>query len=506
MAIKHRRIWPEKTSRHVGAAVNCNTIFSDLIDNSCGLELIGCDDSCSSSSRDVIGSALHLRNVPNGDLSSVDYSTLHDECIESLLHEQSQQLKQNQEKEHFRKFQDDASGSLGFESVDDDDPRHEDSRKRRRPIKLSRRRTPPRFGRISTHSTEASILTVSFADLDTKQFQDPGSYFHPKCRMQKDKGLGEPVGTNICAMGREACLDKLRAKMRILAQHALSETSRASVKRKNAVISERHANFVETRSLMELRMGFLSMQYGVLLRWEVERSGTIVLIVLRKMCHDSFIPRKPVLVSPPQSPPISNSEQAVGSRASDRIRARLLKPPFLIQSPAVFSANSFEVRVASATGLNPRCTWIIQLAYEDCLENFVLSPAINGLTPLERGLCLTRILRETEVPTTLEVKLFERRRRQQRRLVTTRKVPLDGLQPQYTIGRKEYKRMSLALTHGSTVHLDMIFMSDSLAWLQDELQIRKRSQEQKAAEVMADDGEVSDCSYSPWNWLMCCPF
>lgn len=506
MAIKQKRLWPERTARNVGAAASCNAILSDLIDNSCGLELLGCDDSCSTTSRDVIGSALHLRNFQNGDLNSIDYSSLHDECIESLLHEQSQQLKQQQQKDRYGDFQDDASGSLGFDSVDDVDQNHEDSRKRRRPVKLSRRRTPPRFGRISTHSTEASVSTISFADLDSKQFQDPSSYFHPHCRMQKDKGLGEPVGSNICAKGREACLDKLRAKMRLLAKHALSETSKASVKRKNAAVSERNSNFVETRSLVELRMGFLSMQYGVLLRWDAGNTGTIILIVLRKMCHDTFLPRKPIVVSPPKPLSTSSSEMGIGSRQSDRIRASLLKPPFLVQTPAVFSASALEVRVASASGLNPRSTWIIQLAYEDCLENFVLSPAGSSFVPIERDLCLTRVLRETQAPTTLEVKLFERRRRQQRRLVIARRVPLDGLQPQYTRGHRHYKRIPLALTHDSKVHLEVIFMSDSLAWLQDELQTRKIAQEQTAAEVVADEGDAYGKDYGSWNWLLCCAF
>ncbi len=504
MAIKQKRIWPAKTARDGGGAASCNSIFSDLIDNSCGLELLGCDDSCTTGSRDAFGSALHLRDFQSGDLNSVDYSSLHDACIESLLHEQSQLLKQQQQqKDRCRDFQDDASGSLGFESVESFDQSQEDSRKRRRPIKLSRRRTPPRVSRISTCSTEASVFTVSFADLDTKHLNDPAIYFHPQCRMQKDKGLGEPVGSKICALGREACLEKLRAKMRLLAQHALSEASKASVKRKNAIVSERNATFVETRSLVELRMGFLSMQYGVLLRWDVASTATITMVVLRKMCHDSFLPRKSVALSSPRSY-LASSETSTGSRQSDRIRASLLQPPFLVHTPAVFAASAIEVRVASASGLNPRSTWIIQLAYEDCLENFVLRPSGNAFVPTERGLRLTRNLRGTQAPTTLEVKLYERRRRQQRRLVTTRRIPLDDLQPQYTSGPREYKRMPLALTHDSNVYLEAIFMSDALAWLQEELQTRKTAHDKETAERLVDDRGITCSSYDSWNWLLCC--
>jgi hypothetical protein len=42
-----------------------------------------------------------------------------------------------------------------------------------------------------------------------------------------------------------------------------------------------------TRARLELRLGVLKIEYRVLLRWD-STSGKIVVMVLRKMCHDSF--------------------------------------------------------------------------------------------------------------------------------------------------------------------------------------------------------------------------
>jgi hypothetical protein len=47
---------------------------------------------------------------------------------------------------------------------------------------------------------------------------------------------------------------------------------------------------VETRSLLTLRMGFVSISYGILLQWDIE-SRLVELIVLRKMCREDFLER-----------------------------------------------------------------------------------------------------------------------------------------------------------------------------------------------------------------------
>lgn len=46
--------------------------------------------------------------------------------------------------------------------------------------------------------------------------------------------------------------------------------------------------FVETRSMLAVKMGFLSMRYGFLVHWNVS-TGLAELVVLRKMCLESFM-------------------------------------------------------------------------------------------------------------------------------------------------------------------------------------------------------------------------
>eukprot|EP00804_Cyclotella_cryptica_P011579 CCRYP_012087-RA/>CCRYP_012087-RA protein AED:0.02 eAED:0.01 QI:373/0.33/0.5/1/1/1/4/214/1413 len=54
--------------------------------------------------------------------------------------------------------------------------------------------------------------------------------------------------------------------------------------------SKKRKAMVETRSLLTLRMGFVSMSYGILLQWDCA-SKLVELIVLRKMCREDFLER-----------------------------------------------------------------------------------------------------------------------------------------------------------------------------------------------------------------------
>jgi hypothetical protein len=122
--------------------------------------------------------------------------------------------------------------------------------------------------------------SFNFEDIEAKEHPDPAAMVHPDCRLQKDKGRGEPLGRAISAEGQEGCLEKLRQKMKLLIEVSLGEDSKgpAGMKKRQAKVSEETAEYIETRSMIELRLGFLSMQYGILLRWDA-RSGKIVLVV-----------------------------------------------------------------------------------------------------------------------------------------------------------------------------------------------------------------------------------
>lgn len=119
---------------------------------------------------------------------------------------------------------------------------------------------------------------------------DPGTYLHPKCRLQKDKGRGQVPGKAICVKSREKALAKLRQKVDVIIEvEQTSEAStKAKLKLKQAVCTAKDDGVIETRSVISVKMGFLSMKYGILLRWDAD-TGLVNLIVLRKMCPSGFL-------------------------------------------------------------------------------------------------------------------------------------------------------------------------------------------------------------------------
>mmetsp|Transcript_16718 Transcript_16718/g.25257 ORF Transcript_16718/g.25257 Transcript_16718/m.25257 type:complete len:259 (+) Transcript_16718:182-958(+) len=111
----------------------------------------------------------------------------------------------------------------------------------------------------------------------------PSSFLDQHCCLQKDQGKGQSIGSNICARGKNQCLHKIRQKLDVMTKFA---NGSASVNRRDARVTAETPDFIETRSMIDARLGFLSITYGLLLRWG--RNGKISFIVLRKMCHDSF--------------------------------------------------------------------------------------------------------------------------------------------------------------------------------------------------------------------------
>ena len=83
-----------------------------------------------------------------------------------------------------------------------------------------------------------------------------------------------------------ATLEKLRDKMKLVIQVRGNERKSSLLKR-DAKIAQASPHFIETRSMIEMKLGFLSLQYGLLLRWD-RKTGKVRFICLRKMCHESF--------------------------------------------------------------------------------------------------------------------------------------------------------------------------------------------------------------------------
>ena len=135
------------------------------------------------------------------------------------------------------------------------------------------------------------------------------SFLHTHCSLQKDSGKGMDPGKGVNTHGRENAMAKLVEKMDILGEVATNSelgvesgqfgtVNLTRVPAKNMTVARQEASngngdsldqrFVETRSMLALKMGFLSMRYGFLVHWNVE-TGLAELVVLRKMCLESFM-------------------------------------------------------------------------------------------------------------------------------------------------------------------------------------------------------------------------
>jgi hypothetical protein len=579
------------------ANANSNPAWMDWIE-SCGAELFGLEcegydiPNCTGSggsSRSVLGDAARLQNVPhnqNAPGAPLNLEFLHDEFLESLLLEQhtavqSDDRSSNTQKtakanstadlksnswsylENSSSMSVDSSKTNESENVNGASPR-----KRRRPgVKLHQRKSSPqriRRGKVAPNNNsnnnkdDSSNQTINLAELSRSDFPDPSTYLHPLCRMQKDKGKGEAVGSSICAKGRDACLEKLRTKMQLLTEIAFSGTSAnhnssstnsngnkttsasgATMQRRKARISERCENFTETRSMIELRMGFLSMQYGVLLRWDTSRTGQVTLVVLRKLCHASFYPptkrsvqlqqqqqqqlQQPLNHWHPQEP-VHQVRDVVGDKHAiiqrpDGTEVTLLEPPYRVRRPEQFQPTVLEVSVLFASGLSRKSNWTAQLSYDNSVENILLSwdPDMSCLCPNKLGEVLKHDFAKSQDLdlSCLEIKLFEHRlrRKVQRRLVSTMKVPLANLKAQPSVGGKP-SRMKIPCQddHNASIVVDLHLKSDYAHWLNKELDARRREEVSgfvwrasyfvpEALVVVEEEEEEAAQENDPWEWI-----
>ena len=132
------------------------------------------------------------------------------------------------------------------------------------------------------------------------------SFLEDWCSLQKDSGKGYAPGTSVTAHGKHDSMTKLVEKMDVLADienegaYANAVLTRVpaklmSLKRggSGSLGSSEGSQsggegYVETRSMLAVKMGLLSVKYGILVHWN-KTSGLAELIVLRKMCSESFM-------------------------------------------------------------------------------------------------------------------------------------------------------------------------------------------------------------------------
>ena len=491
---------------------------------SCATGFFGpCEDTCQQASRTVFWEPAAPVIQTDDRIRTLDFQKLHDQFLESMLHEAAvmgQESKHEEEEE--ANFEN--PNLLRFDSSMSTEEDSQQQRKRRRPLRLTRRRTPPRLRKqvspLSDHHSNASTehskssstsVTISLSDLSTANLPKPETYLHELVRMQKDKGKGEPVGSNLCAKGREACLEKLRDKMRLLTEVATEKAAGATMKLRKARISERIDNFVETRSLLNLKMGFLSITYGVLLRWDTTKTGTITLVVLRKMCHESFYPQEsqpvPAAVSTPRSPTLA-ANRDLFLHQSNNVEFISPEPPYCVPRPVKFTPALLSVSVVSVTGLSKKSNWTMQLSVDDTIDNFALQWDSSKRYLSPKAPCTLRHLTGDRIHwgfhSGIQVKLFENRirRRSPRRLTSNLFVPLANLKAQRSLGARQ-RRITVPCTHDpeACIVLDIAWQSDHALWVPKEIEAR-RYQTPPPTAVLVEPEESEELeNQDPWDWI-----
>jgi hypothetical protein len=260
------------------------------------------------------------------------------------------------------------------------------------------------------------------------------------------------------------------------------------MKRRKALVAEETDKFTETRSLIELRMGFLSMQYGVLLRWS---HGKVQLIVLRKMCSDSFyktlkVPRGHLSHSTVTTPMcgiiqsalnLSGDNHAIVDEHPHGLEVSLLDPPYRVPRPDNFPESFLKLSVLCIEGWNDHgSAYSLHFHVEDIVEKCRL------IHHEERNLYVPRRpgTMEWEVPLEGQLNIFlyehKRQRNKRKRLVRKLPVPVSSLTPQPTPARP--RKLVLPLNNdGAKLLMLIAYHSDYAHWLQQEAEARKREEE-----------------------------
>ncbi|KAL7574458.1 hypothetical protein ACA910_015828 [Epithemia clementina (nom. ined.)] len=456
------------------------------------------------------------KDARNETLHSLDFAQLHDHFLESLLQEAA---SPDRSKNNYSIYNPYSPSSPGVPDDSDSSVFSSNNRKKRLP-----RLRKPDVKNTSTNDSEQ--LPVKPIDPSAPPLL-PEHFLHEHVRMQKDKGRGEDPGSLICARGPDACLEKLRAKMQLLCNTAIQEKG-ASMKRRPARVSIYLNNFVETRSILEVRLGFLSMMYGILLRWDTNITGKITMVVLRKMCYESFYPNTktvPIATSASGSSGEEEHEHNLSrERSSPRViegkaiidwpdgtEVSILEPPYLISRPEKFKPTVLTVSSLHASGLDRKGSWLVQFVLESQVVTLclVFDESLSRFVPRSTWEGTTYELDSFDA--TLEVKLYQIRQRR-RKCAGTVLVPLGSL----PVRKDPPTHMSIPCGADATLDMDLIVESEYLEWTRRELDARRktsnffwprsttaRSKAPTPPPPMAEETDDDEDAEDTWGWILC---
>jgi hypothetical protein len=490
-----------------------------------GIEFFGCDE-ISGNGRNMVGRVIMLSNQENPPETTdtiieeeKDFAELHDQFIEALLFEQMKvSLESGSSPASIPDLERDdsvnsccseisyASSMTADETASSFNSVKSYKRRRPGPLQLSTTSSLTEHDRVAPIDAynrrygKKAAESFNFADIEAKEHPDPASMVHPDCQIQKDKGKGEPLGCAVSAKGLDGCLGKLRQKMKLLVEITLGEDSKGptGMKRRNAKVSEETAEYTETRAMLELRLGFLSMQYGILLRWD-SRSGKIVFMVLRKMCHDSFYSKIPDRVSKKRStvtknvtrtklePPPLVIRTMIGNHAIIQrglgTEVALVDPPYRVPQPEVFAPSVLAIEINHASGLSKKSRWTVSLTFDGRTEVTQLqwNDQKNSFQPRRLEKMEWEMTSITSFDLAgLEIRLFEqqKRRKAHSRLAATMTLPLGGLVAQPSTAEATSWQLTTPCTHDpkASLTLSLVHNSDYAHWLYKELDARRREE------------------------------
>lgn len=437
-------------------------------------------------------------NDMRSTVRSWDYVKMHDEFIESLLQEQTRKmmmeadnrkddmsLATNMSSGYSPLHLDNHFSSSSVVTTDSSNitpasNSHTNSRQ-----KLLRRRSTSNLSSLRNNNKRVAVAPLPVPD-DSHPI--PRSYLHKDCRLQKDQGAGQTPGTDCCTTGSDATLAKLQDKLEMLHHVAapsdqMSIAGNPSFKRKPAKVVFSSDQYTETRSLIKVGMGFLRLQYGILLRWEMN-TGRIELIVLRKMCTDSFYKHLPQHISQDEKTEQKAPEYFVMDgnhivlQRLDGTEVALLEPPYKVKRPEVFEPSRLSAHLHAFKGLDKYSIWQIVLVLDTKSQRVrVQYDETSKKWKAEDGF-------EWELPhicgdLDLTVEVFEKRRARARklRMRQTKHMPLGGTTNGVSrISEKQHLRFWEEKPSGIEFTITFYHQSDYGHWLFQELEARKQDE------------------------------
>jgi hypothetical protein len=482
---------------------------------------------CEAQNDGFLGKALALaKKELMDDFIPRNYCQLHEEFFDSLLKEQLLQEDYAQELDYSSTGISDTSYDSGMTSLDSSSflpppsiqqQQEEQQQQQQLPNKKQRipylhKLSPRRNKRIAPIEAynqqynpalleEQEEEPLGLDDLVHKDLPEPHSYVHVHAQLQKDKGKGLSLGSAICAEGRDATLNKLRDKMKLVLQISGGDRKSSLQKRPAKIYSETQS-FCETRSMIELKLGFLSLNYGLLLKWDC-RTGKIIFVCLRKICHESFYKQSSKHNKNNNNKNNENTRQSTSAAAVYIQKSDLEAPPFVVVSGLDqkhhalyqrtagtevvlvdhpyrvpqddFGPSIITLQILQVSGISLKKKWTISVTFAGHSEWVSLdySKETKRLVP-KRPSMIWEVPQNVEDGLNLEICLFEtpKRKKHSSRLAASMTLPLASLIAQPTMSNTKSWSLTMPMKTGK-LSLNLQHRSDYTHWLYQELDKRR---------------------------------